>query len=68
MKLICILKNEIGMFITFRKIYEDDVTAYPRLVGEVYIQDDSGKMNWYPTNFFKPLDEFRKEQIDKILK
>ena len=67
MKAICIKNEDETGFNHYMKIggiYEIEVWGN---LGKCEVIDDYGKRHITPTNWFQPIDEYRKEQIEKIL-
>ena len=67
MKAICIgNEDETGFnsYLKIGKIYEIEMW---RDTGRCSVTDDSGRMHYAPVYWFKPIDQYRQEQINKVL-
>lgn len=71
MKIICINNKNHENNLTINKIYELDDKFFlddNNFWRYIKLTNDVGDANYYPKILFKPLNEYRNEQIDNILK
>ena len=73
MKAICIKNSSLASatYLTIGKVYE--IILLPELAPNILpkkclVTDDNGRFVHVKLNFFKPIEEYRDEQIEQILK
>lgn len=67
MKVVCVDNVGYKKYLTIDKIYEtDDYNEFRSIVN--ILLNDSNDFATYNKELFKPLDEYRKNKIDKLLK
>jgi hypothetical protein len=73
MKAICIKNSSLASdtYLTIGKVYE--IILLPEFAPNILpkkclVTDDNGRFVHVKLNFFKPIEEYRDEQIEQILK